>query len=177
MTILLCLLVAKSILFIPAYTVSPEGVAGITAESTAEDLTAIFGPENIETVREDLGEGYYCDATLINPGTADELSIIWTDGAISEIRINCSGPRTAEGIGLGSTLTDLEEVIGEFEMAGFAWDAEGYVDLDGTIYQGLYIRLTPEVPVPSEYMGDMLFPSAEMRQFDPVVTDLRVFFR
>jgi len=177
MTILLCALLAKSIMVLPDYTVSPEGVAGISSKSSMDDLIAIFGTENLEATRENLGEGFYSEATLVNAGTWNELSVIWDGESISEIRINSSGPRTAEGIGIGSTLTDLEEVIGEFEMAGFAWDAEGYVDLEGTIYYGLYIRLTPEVGVPVCYIGDILFSSAEMREYNPVVADFRILFR
>ena len=158
-----------------AFGVSPEGITVITAESTMEDLVEFFGEENLETTREHLGEGFYTEGTLIFGGTENELAVVWDDGIISEIRINGTDA-TPEGITLGSSLADLEEVIGPFEMAGFAWDCEGYVNLEGTIYEGLYIRLTPVGETPECFMGDRLFSSEEMRELNPVVTDLRIVF-
>lgn len=175
MSFLLCIMMARSVAVIPSCIITPEGIAGITRDTVREDL-AVFGEENLEDTREHLGEGYYGEGTLIAGGTENELAVIWEEGRISQIRIQGSGPRTAEGIGLGSRLTDLEAVIGEFLMAGFAWDAEGWVDLQGTVYEGLYIRLVPDTPVPERFMGDGLFPSSELREYDPVITDMRVLF-
>lgn len=173
---LVCVLIAKSICNAPDLAVTPEGVAGITAESSQDNLAELFGSGNIETTREHLGEGYYSEGAVVYGGTENELAVVWEDGFISQIRIQGPGLKTPEGIGLGSSLTDLEEVIGEFEMAGFAWDAEGYVNLEGTIYEGLYMRLTPEVGVPERFLGDSMFSSGELREYNPVLTDLRVMF-
>lgn len=158
-----------------AVTVSPEGVTVITAESTMEELVEMFGEENLETTREHLGEGFYSEGTLIFGGTDKELAVVWDEGSISEVRITGTNA-TPEGIALGSTLAELEEVIGPFEMAGFAWDCEGYADLEGTLYEGLYIRLTPEGETPERFMGDRMFTSEELRELNPVVTDLRILF-
>lgn len=176
MCILLCALIASSIVVLPDMTVTPEGIAGITAETTLEELENIFDPENLETTMEHLGEGFYSEATLIYPGTGNELAVVWEENSISQIRIQGSLLKTAEGIGLGSTLADLEGVIGEFEMAGFAWDYEGYADLEGTQYEGLYIRLTPEVGVPVRFIGDEMFSSEDLREYNPVIVDLRIVF-
>lgn len=176
MTILLCCLIAESILVLPDMTVSPEGIAGITGETAFEDLEAIFGPENVEATTEHLGEGFYSEGARIFPAEGYQLTLIFEEGLVASITVDGPGPRTAEGIGLGSTLTDLEEVIGEFEMAGFAWDFEGYANLEGTAYEGLYIRLTPEIPVPDRFLGDSMFPSRELREYDPVITDMKVLF-
>lgn len=176
MTLLVCLLIAKSVLVMPDMTVTPGGIAGITAETTLEDLEMMFGPENVEATREHIGEGYYSEGARIFPATGDQLTVVFDQGLVSSITVEGPGPKTADGIGLGSSLIDLEEVIGEFEMAGFAWDYEGYVNLDGTIYEGLYMRLTPEVGVPERFMGDNLFSSEELRVYNPVVTDFRVIF-
>lgn len=158
----------------PDLTVTASGVAGITPETSLAELNSMFGSDNVTSTREHLGEGCYAEGSVIWSGTGRELAIVWEDGAVSEIRINGSEPVTAEGIGLGSSLADLESVIGEFEMAGFAWDFEGWVDLSGTAYEGLYIRLTPFGPVPDEYLGDRLFRSSELRSLDLEVTDFRI---
>lgn len=174
-TLLYILLMTEPAAIIPSCIITPEGIAGITRNTVREDL-AVLGEENIEDTREHLGEGYYSDGTLIGGGTENEMVVIWEEGIISQIRIQGSGPRTAEGIGLGSRLTELEAVIGEFQMAGFAWDAEGWVDLQGTVYEGLYIRMVPDTPLPERFMGDGLFSSSELREYNPAITDMRVLF-
>ena len=176
MTLLVCLLIAESFLILPDMTVSPSGIAGITSDTTLEDIEMIFGPENVEATREHIGEGYYSEGACIFIPGEEQLTVIFEEGLVSSITVESAGPKTAEGIGLGSSLTDLEEVIGEFRMAGFAWDYEGYADLQGTIYEGLYMRLTPEVGVPERFIGDEMFSSAELREYDPVITDFRVVF-
>ena len=176
MTLLVCVLIAKSVLVLPDMTVTPEGIAGITAETTLEDLEMMFGPENVEATSEHIGEGYYSEGARVFISDEDQLTVVFDEGLVSSITVESPGPKTAEGIGLGSSLTDLEEVIGEFQMAGFAWDCEGYADLDGTVYEGLYMRLTPEVGVPERFIGDSMFSSAELREYDPIVTDFRVIF-
>lgn len=162
-------------LALAAVTISPEGVTAVTAESTVDDLAVLFGEENLEETREHLGEGFYSEGTLIFGGTDNELSVVWDEGRITEVRVTGTSS-TPEGISLGSTLIELEEVIGPFQMAGFAWDCEGYVNLESTIYEGLYIRLTPTGETPERFMGDELFSSSEMRELNPVVTDLRILF-
>ncbi|MCD4708977.1 MAG: hypothetical protein K8S62_14700 [Candidatus Sabulitectum sp.] len=172
---------------VPDFTVTSSGVAGITSETTHEDLTDIFGTANIEDTREHMGEGYYSEGTEINSGSPFELAVIWaqenTPFTAASIMIRGYKVRTAEDIGIGSTLTELEEIIGEFEMSGFAWDYEGYVYLTGTIYENLYIRLTPTETSREEQpelwrslMGDDIFTSASMREINPVVTDFRILF-
>jgi len=57
--------------------------------------------------------------------------------------------RTPEGIGVGSTLEDLEKAIGPFNVLGFGWDYGGTVMLEGTraeVANGiLFYRLAPAV--------------------------------
>src|SRR5687768_337222 len=55
--------------------------------------------------------------------------------------------RTPEGIGVGSTLEDLEKAIGPFNVLGFGWDYGGTVMLEGTQAEAangmLFYRLAP----------------------------------
>ncbi|HOP26408.1 MAG TPA: hypothetical protein PLM22_00800 [Candidatus Sabulitectum sp.] len=160
---------------IATLTVSPEGFQGITPETTMEYLVETFGAENVEEVREHLGEGYYSEGALVYGGTEQEFSVVWEEGMVTQIRFTGPAITTGEGIGIGSTLEDLEAVIGEFPMAGFAWDAEGWADLEGTLYEGLYIRLTPEAPVSEEYLGDAMFSSADFHGCQCRIADMRLF--
>ncbi len=160
---------------ISSLSLSPDGFAGITPETTMDYLVETFGEENVESAREHLGEGYYSEGAVVFGGTEREFSVVWEEGILTQIRFQGPAITTAEGIGIGSTLAELEAVVGEFPMAGFAWDAEGWADLEGTVYEGLYIRLTPEAPVPEEFLGDELFSSADFREYHCRIADLRLF--
>ena len=157
--------------------VTPEGVAGITFETTREDLNDLFAPDDLEDTSEHLGEGYYARGTVILPGSPWEIAVVWEDDNPGEIRIKGDSLRTEDGIGLGSTLAELVEISGPVEIAGFAWDMEGFVNLLETPLEGLFIRVTPFGEVPDEFMGDSMFFSEDMMGMDLRVTDFRIFFR
>ena len=178
MFMLTLMLTAKTILVIPTPTVTPQGVAGITQETTRESLGELFYGETIEQTRENLGEGMFLEGTVVSPGTDRELAVIWNeDGTPLEVRMRGAYWRTAEGIGIGSSLVELEAAIGEFEILGYAWDNEGYALLWETPYNGLFIRLLPrDGESPSEFVGDSAFPSSLLRDLNPVVADFRVRF-
>ena len=178
MFIMTLVLTAKTILVIPPSLATPQGVAGITREITPDSLEMLFFGETIEYTRENLGEGMFVEGTVVSPGTDRELAVIWyDDGTPLEVRMRGAYWRTAEGIGMGSTLTELEEAIGEFEILGYAWDNEGYALLWETPYNGLFIRLLPrDGESPSEFIGDSAFPSSLLRDLNPVVVDFRVRF-
>lgn len=163
---------------VPESTVTTEGVAGITRDVTRDSIEILFEKGDIRHTTEHLGEGYYARGTVVYPGTGHELAILWNeDGSLMQIRIRGEHWSTSEGIRLGSTLADLEAVLGEFEIAGFAWDNEGYANLWDTPYEGFFIRLLPEDgEIPPGLMGDIFFSSSEMRDLNPVVADFRVTF-
>lgn len=178
MLLLALVLTAKTILVIPPSLVTPQGVAGITREITPDSLEMLFFGETIEQTRENLGEGMFVEGTVVSPGTDRELVVIWNDcGTPLEVRMPGAHWRTAEGIGMGSTLVEMEAAIGEFEILGYAWDNEGYALLWETPYNGLFIRLLPrDGESPAEFMGDSAFPSSLLRDLNPVVADFRVSF-
>ncbi len=171
-------LIARTILVIPPALATPQGVAGITRDVTPDSLEMMFFGETIEHTTENLGEGQFLNVTVVSAGTDRELAVFWTDeGTPLEVRMRGAYWRTAEGIGMGSTLVELEAAIGEFEILGYAWDNEGYALLWETPYEGLFIRLLPlDGESPAEFMGDSAFPSSLLRDLNPVVADFRVSF-
>lgn len=171
-------LTAKTVLVIPPPLATPQGVAGITREITPDALEILFVGETIEHTRENLGEGMFVEGTVVSPGTDRELAVIWNeDGTPLEVRMRGAYWRTAEGIGMGSSLVEMEAAIGEFEVLGYAWDNEGYALLWETPYNGFFIRLLPrDGESPSGFMGDSAFPSSLLRDLNPVVSDFRVRF-
>lgn len=178
MLMLTLVLTVKTMLVVPPSLATPQGVAGITRETTPDSLEILFFGETIESTRENLGEGVFVEGTVVSPGTDRELAVIWNDdGTPLEVRMRGAYWRTAEGIGMGSSLVELEAAIGEFEMLGYAWDNEGYALLWETPYNGFFIRLLPrDGESPSEFMGDSAFPSSLLRDLNPVVADFRVRF-
>lgn len=178
MTVLITALTGLTILNVPSPMVTPEGVAGIARGTTRQELALVFDGARMEETTENLGEGQYLSVTVIYPGTDYELAVFWNEeGTPMEVRMRGGYWRTPEGIGLGSTLTELEEAVGGFELLGYAWDNEGYALLWDTPYEGLFIRLLPEGgESPAEFMGDIAFPSSLLRGLNPVVTDFRVRF-
>ena len=72
--------------------------------------------------------------------------------------------KTQSGIGMGSSLEDLEDVNGgPFKFYGFEWDYAGTTNewQDGKINKNLTVVLTPVNPeaVFPELLGDQLFSS------------------
>jgi hypothetical protein len=171
-------MLGRTVLAIPGPTVTTQEVAGITRDATRESIELLFEGALIKHTSEHLGEGTYVQGTSIYAGTEYELAILWyDDGSIMQVRMLGDYWRTADGIGLGSTLTDLEAVLGTFEIAGFAWDNEGYANLWDTPYEGFFMRLLPpHGEIPPQFMGDSFFQSSQMRNLNPVVVDFRVEF-
>lgn len=90
-------------------------------------------------------------ATRVDLGEARSLTVIWTDEsrtqaeAVSQLGADW---KTAEGIGIGSTLADLQAALGPFQLYGFGWDYSGTVVLTGTrlaqYSNALILRLAPQ---------------------------------
>ncbi|HBE30516.1 MAG TPA: hypothetical protein DD990_03975, partial [Cyanobacteria bacterium UBA11368] len=78
--------------------------------------------------------------------------------------------KTREGIGVGTSLTELRRILGEFQLSGLAWDYGGTVVFERTRlarYQGgltLVVDAAPDAAqrFPNNYQavsGDSLFSS------------------
>jgi hypothetical protein len=173
---------------VPGYRIGP-----VHAECTREELGMIYGERKLLDISINAGEGFFMPGTVVKGGSDVEIQVIWLDEALDtpvEISAVGSDLRTQDGIGIGTTLVELEEIIGPFEMTGFAWDYEGTIFLDGTSleeYDGnLYIRLKPD-PVSTEsygdayssLMGDRDYSSTDpdMRLLNPEIYEITLIFR
>ena len=110
-----------------------ERVGKITASSTAADLIAAYGAENVKDTEFFLGEGETEMGTgLFLDDETKTVRILWIDPenkakpATVELTGTKSVWKTAEGISLGTPLTKVQEINGKpFKLYGFEWDYGG----------------------------------------------------
>jgi hypothetical protein len=177
-------------------------VGPITASSSALDLRKAFGDSNVADKDIDIGEG------VTEPGTdiyetmpGKRLAVLWKDLATRKTPAkviicyqwtqgDCMW-RTSNGIGINSSLKDLERLNGRpFNLLGFGWDLAGTVfswdsgNLASLIKGGLILRLTPgEAGTSSEeyqtVLGEGQFLSSlpAMQKLNPTAYQMEMEFR
>ena len=76
-----------------------------------------------------IGEGFCAPGLRVFPGEPREFEVAWSDASRARpafVRTAGSEWRTPAGVGVGSTLTDLERMNGgPVEFSGFGWDYGG----------------------------------------------------
>ncbi len=176
-----------------ALELGPKGKPGVpqqtdprvTCRSTRATMTRRFGPEQLNDREVDLGEGEVGTATIVGEGTPMAQEVVWLDGdrlRAERIRVLGEGIRDPNGLGLGSTVAELEAAMGPFQLHGFGWDYQGTISLTGTklerLQGKLFFRLMPRNTDGPEAQaalaavaGDALFPSsnADVKTLDLVV--------
>lgn len=146
-------------------------VGMIEANSDEEDIIAAYSKEHVIRQQVGVGEGEMVAASIVFPGTPNELIVEWQEGfefkKISRIRIRKEGAKwkTEEGIKIGTTLEELVEINGkDFNFYGFEWDYGGVTNEweGGNISNQLTVVLsTPnQEAVFPELSGDGLFSSS-----------------
>jgi hypothetical protein len=164
-----------------------EGVGPITLEMNGDDLLAAVGEECLSDITVQMGEGFTKEGTSVWEGTDRELTVLWNDPetpGIFEIRVTGSVWETAEGLHTGMTLSEVDSILGEFQLLGFAWDYEGFADLSDTdLLPGISMRfdaadLSDETcwTAMEAVMGDEWFSSRDpgMVAFNPVMEVITV---
>lgn len=150
-------------------------------------LIELFGESAVSSTEVDVGEGIFVPGLNV---AADDRSMSIVFEEVSEghqVVIRNLGPawRTADGLGMGSTLTEVEAAIGAFKLAGMGWDYAGTVDLAGTKLEShkgeLFLRLhygteKPDSDVLRAVSGDQFYPSTDpnMQKLNLTVYDVIV---
>ena len=125
----------------------------ITAETSRADLVEFYGETNLKDDVVLRGEGTISfPVTKVNPTTPGALTIFWTDESRNKIShisgIGRQWKMLDGGTGVGTSMSGLREILGEFELNGFAWDNGGFVYLQGTnlskYKDKLGLRLSPD---------------------------------
>jgi hypothetical protein len=175
-------------------------VGPITASSSEADLRTAFGDAGVHAKDIDVGEG------VTEPGTdiygaipAKQLAVLWADPATrkhpsrvmicyAQLQGECAW-RTADGIGMKTTLKDLERRNGRpFKLLGFGWDYSGTVSSwEGgnleALTKRLLLRLMPDEAgtTSEEYqtvLGETEYLSSNpaMQKLNPVVYSMDQIF-
>lgn len=151
-----------------------DRVGPVTANTNRQDLVTLFGAAQLRDQDVEIGEGMTEPGTVVNLGGDRNFTIIWTDASRSKIAVVRdfgAAWKTPQGIGLGSSFAELQQVLGEFQLYGFAWDYGGTLSLENSKlsqYDGLLIlRVAPPAAVSPDsaayqaVLGDTLYPSSD----------------
>jgi hypothetical protein len=106
-------------------------VGAITAKTTYTDLVKIFGKQRLTARKVDGAEGQgEFPGTLITLGKNRSLTVVWKDAKkLQPLQVIIADPtfKTASGIGIGTSLAKLRQVLGEFKITGLYWDYGNHV--------------------------------------------------
>jgi hypothetical protein len=98
----------------------------ITRTTTYQDLVHMFGASQLSNQDVFGAEGLSrLPGTKVNLGKTRSFVIAWTNKnrtEVNEVRTTGSAWKTQQGIGVGTTLTELQRILGEFQIPGFGWD-------------------------------------------------------
>ncbi|MEH2350132.1 MAG: hypothetical protein V7K55_19460 [Nostoc sp.] len=154
--------VAKSQTLTDTLIVPGERVGPITRTTTKKDLVKLFGASHLvdKTISGPEGIGSFAATQVnLNQGrclttscSASTLLVVWSDNTRSkplDVRNLGSAWKTREGIGVGTSLSELRKKLGNFKLYGLAWDYGGTILLDNSKlarYQGKVILRVDAAP-------------------------------
>jgi hypothetical protein len=107
------------------------GIGPVTADVSERALIDSLGDAQVVRSHAYIGEGICAPGSRIFPGTPAELEVMWVDSTYSlpahvEVNKPNSQWRTARGVGIGTTLAELEAIGGgPITFGGFGWDYGG----------------------------------------------------
>ena len=174
-------------------TVVPgDRVGPVTADTSRADLAAQFGESALKDTEVAVGEGFTESGTIVNAGSEQTFAVIWVDESQSEpatVKDFGAAWETPEGIGIGTPLVELQQILGPFDLYGFGWDYGGTLVLEGSnlsqYYGALILRLQPADPAAPQQqaeaftavLGDKLIASdnPNLAELDLVVDEMIVY--
>jgi hypothetical protein len=136
-------------------------VGPITPNTTYADLVKLFGKQRLTAKKVYGAEGQVeFPGTAISLGKNRSITVAWRDAKKLrpfQVIINDPTWKTAEGIGLGTSLATLRQVLGEFKITGLYWDyGNQVIDLSPRI-QARYTGLS--ISVDADYTAGRRFPA------------------
>jgi hypothetical protein len=156
------------------YTIIPgQRVGQVTSTTSRQQLAALYGEANLKDEAIPMGEGFTEPGTLVDLGPDQQFVVVWLDAERNRPLLAKdfgSAWKTPEGLGVGVPYSQVQAVLGNFQLYGFAWDYGGTLSLEGSnldqYYGDLLLRLDPAEEAVAEHpeafqavMGDRLFPS------------------
>jgi hypothetical protein len=138
-------------------------VGAITAKSTFADLVKIYGKQRLSSKKFYGAEGQVeLPATLITLGQNRSLTVVWKDAKkqqLFQVIIDDPTWKTAEGIGVGTSLSKLRQILGEFKITGLGWDyGNQVVNLSPAMrarYTGLSIAVDADRAAAKKFPADL----------------------
>ena len=150
---------------LPADTLIVPGkrVGAITAKSTFADLVKIYGKQRLSSKKFYGAEGQVeLPATLITLGQNRSLTVVWKDAKkqqLFQVIIDDPTWKTSEGIGVGTSLSKLRQILGEFKITGLGWDyGNQVVNLSPAMqarYTGLNIAVNADRAAAKKFPADL----------------------
>ncbi|BAZ50925.1 hypothetical protein NIES4103_35480 [Nostoc sp. NIES-4103] len=139
-----------------------ERVGPVTRNTTRQDLVKLFGASRLvdKTIAGAEGIGSFA-ATQINLNQGRALLVVWTDKTRTkplDVRNLGDAWKTREGIGVGTSFSELRNKLGNFKLFGLGWDYGGTILLDSSRlsrYQGkLILRVNAAANAAQKYPHD-----------------------
>lgn len=177
---------------LPETVVVPgERVGPILPTTSRADLAKRFGDDQLSDQDVNIGEGSLAPGTVVEIGEDRTFTVIWVDESRDKpLLVQNFGPawKTPQGLGVGSSLAELKEKLGDFQLYGFGWDYGGSIVLENTKldkYHGnLFLRVEPPKAMAEQHpdayralSGDTLFESGNpnMEALQPVIYEMTVY--
>ncbi len=146
-----------------------DHVGGVTRQTNRAELVKLYGDQNLTDQIISGPEGIgRIPVTKVDLGSARSFTVVWKDETQTEaiaVRDLGRGWQTPEGLAVGLSLDQLQQILGEFQVYGLAWDYGGTVILENTRlsqYQGKLILQVDAAPdAPQRFPDDFLAVSGD----------------
>jgi hypothetical protein len=161
-----------------------KSVGAITKKTRKADLVKIFGASKLQDGKTGFfgGDVQYNSTTVQLAKNKPSLHVLWKDqkrNQVAGVMVYDPKWKTAEGIGVGTTLNTLRQKAGEFKFSGFGWDYGGIVQLQNTKlskYQSITIQMDTGNNAYEKYPDEAQYASGDQQLLsqDPKLKNLNI---